>query len=254
VWNADGTRTTGETINKEVICITGAHSKSITAIVQGPRVEDNKLAFSSAAEDGKVLSFAVPKATAGGCNPNCFCAVNHGIVNRYFPVDPISVTALACVGMPSGTHDVLISCTTGSNGSIHALKSPKAPFQGLQNDALILHRQAIEDESLTLYAIAQRLSTEVETRNRKLQLKSYKSCFVGKDAVSFLVDNEYAASREDAVDLGRVLASHLSLFECVTKSGKLLEDSNKAYYRFSDILDKQSAVSSSSKSKPSSRA
>jgi len=49
-------------------------------------------------------------------------------------------------------------------------------------------------------------------------MKSYP----GKDVVSYLVDHKYAASKKDAVDLGRVLASHLSLFECVSKKGKLL--------------------------------
>jgi len=61
-------------------------------------------------------------------------------------------------------------------------------------------------------------------------MKSYPSCFLGKDVVSYLVDHKYAASKKDAVDLGRVLASHLSLFECVSKKGKLLVDDAKSFY------------------------
>ena len=103
-----------------------------------------------------------------------------------------------------------------------------------QRDALLLYRQAMEEESLTLYAIAEKISNGgVESRNRKLQMMTYKDVFVGKDVVSYLVDNEYAASRNDAVDLGRVLATHLSLFECATKKGKPLEDDTKSYYRWS---------------------
>ena len=62
-------------------------------------------------------------------------------------------------------------------------------------------------------------------------MKSYPSCFLGKDVVSYLVDHKYAASKKDAVDLGHVLASHLSLFECVSKKGtKLLVDDAKSFY------------------------
>ncbi len=52
-------------------------------------------------------------------------------------------------------------------------------------------------------------------------------------SVSYLVNNEYVASRMDAVDLGHVLTTYLSLFECKTKKGKLLKDDVNLYYRWS---------------------
>mmetsp|Transcript_19458 Transcript_19458/g.35213 ORF Transcript_19458/g.35213 Transcript_19458/m.35213 type:complete len:799 (-) Transcript_19458:157-2553(-) len=238
VWKVDGTKTNGETVNKEVICITGAHNLAITAVQQGPRVKENgdntNLSFSSAAEDGKVLSFAIPVAKIGSCNPCCFNVVNHGIANRYLvDAEPISVSALGCLNMPNDAKDMLVTGST-DNGSINLLKSPNNPKQGPQRDALLLYRQAMEEESLTLYAIAEKICNGgVESRNRKLQMTTYKDVFVGKDAVSYLVDNGHAASRNDAVDLGCVLATHLSLFECATKKGKPLEDDTKSYYRWS---------------------
>merc|ERR1712127_889211 len=92
----------------------------------------------------------------------------------------------------------------------------------------------MEEESLTLYAIAEAIcaSEAVEVKDRKVHMKTHKNVFRGKDAVSFLVDNKYAATRDDAMDLGRVLGTHLSLFECVTKKCKELNDDSKAYYRW----------------------
>eukprot|EP00581_Thalassiosira_minuscula_P000327 CAMPEP_0183741872 /NCGR_PEP_ID=MMETSP0737-20130205/63318_1 /TAXON_ID=385413 /ORGANISM="Thalassiosira miniscula, Strain CCMP1093" /LENGTH=854 /DNA_ID=CAMNT_0025977353 /DNA_START=73 /DNA_END=2637 /DNA_ORIENTATION=+ len=239
VWSVDGSKTNGETVNKELICITGAHNMAVTTIRQGPRVEENgsnaNLSFSSAADDGKVLSFAIPVAKIGSCNPSCFNVVNHGIANRYLAdSDPIGVSSLECLSMPGSANDILLS-GCANNGSINLLMPPDSPRKGTQNDALLLYRQAIEQESLTLYAIAEKMSKGgVESRNRKLQMRTYKNVFLGKDAVSYLVENGYAASRNDAIALGRVLATHLSLFECATKRGKLLEDDTKSFYRWTD--------------------
>ena len=84
------------------------------------------------------------------------------------------------------------------------------------------------------YEAAERVHNTMECKSRKSYLLTYPDCFLGSEVVSFLVDNGYAASRKDAVDLGRVLASHLSLFECVTKKSKLLLDDATLYYRFKE--------------------
>lgn len=238
LWHVDGTKTNGETVKKELICITGAHSESISAISQGPQLTkdaEQSLSFSSASADGKVLSFAIPAAKiGGGCSPRCFNVVNHGIRNRYaVEAETTSVTALACLKM-SNDQDVLITGSTNCHGNINVLNPRSTLKKGQQKDALVLHRQAIEEESLTLYAIAEKISKGgVETKNRKLHMKTYKNCFQGSDMISYLVDHEYAVSRKDAVDLGCVLAAHLSLFECITKTCQSLEDDAKSYYRFS---------------------
>lgn len=244
VWKVEGKKTDGETIKKEVICITGAHTGAIMAVRQGPRLskddDDNAtLSFSSASEDGKVLSFAIPVAKIGKCNPSCFNVVNHDIANRYFvDTQSIGISALDCLVMPGKVKDVVVTTST-NNGSINLLRRVGAPKEGTQGDALIRYRQAMEEESLTLYAIAEQICKDaeaVESRNRKLNMKTYKNVFTGQDVVSYLVDNEYAASREDAVDLGCVMVTHLSLFERVSKTcqgTKRLEDDAKSFYKWS---------------------
>lgn len=247
VWDVDGTKANGETVvNKEEICITGAHSLPITAVQQGPRVKGTgkSLSFSSASEDGKVLSFAIPDANNGVCNLGCFNVVNHGIMNRYFvDADLVGVTSLACLTL-SNDKEVLITGST-INGNIHVLKTPRTPKQKDQ-DALILYHRSIEEENLTLHAIAVEIRNDVETVDKKQNMKTYKSCFPGSDIVSYFVDNQYAASRKDAVDLGRVLTTHLSVFECVSKKDKPLDDDSKSFYRWSSTSESVSDGSESS--------
>ncbi|KAL7540268.1 hypothetical protein ACHAWF_006638 [Thalassiosira exigua] len=236
VWDTDGTKTSGETVKKELICITGAHSEEVTALCQGPQVKGG-LSFSSSSNDGKILSFAIPASKIGSCQPCCFNATNHGIANRYVvDAEPIAVTALACLDMPGDDIDMII--TGSSEGDINVMKT-RTPKQGPENDALLRYRESMEEESLTLHSIADKLCDgAVEVRNRKQMMKTYKNCFLGSDVVSFLVDNGYAASREDAVRLGSVLETHLSLFDAVSKKGKAFEDSSKSYYRLkSDASD-----------------
>jgi len=48
---------------------------------------------------------------------------------------------------------------------------------------------------------------KVELKDRKYKLKTYKSCFVGREAVTWLVENNYAANREEAVVIGNLLRS-----------------------------------------------
>ena len=53
------------------------------------------------------------------------------------------------------------------------------------------------------------------------------------DAVSYLIDHGHALTRKDALELGRILASHFSLFRHSSSKAKLLED-DESFYRFSE--------------------
>lgn len=119
-------------------------------------------------------------------------------------------------------------------GDLNVLEAPGAPKGGKENDAMRVYLRSAEEESLTLHSIGRRLRDGgVESRSRKLKLLTYKDCFLGSDLVTYLVDNGHAATRRDAIDLGQVLATHLSLFRCVTKKCKRdVEDSAKCFYRF----------------------
>ena len=238
VWKV-GTTKTSSSVYKEEICISGAHTLRITSLQQGPTNEKSSLlSFSSASDDGKVLSFSLPATSTKKGTPRCFNAVHHGIANRYYPeLEHISVTALTCLST-SGDGQILISGTSNTNGSINVLQPSQLTKSGNQlDDALILHRRQIEEETLTLYSIANKLSKGIECKTRKKNMKTYKNCFLGSDAVSYLVDKNFAASREDACALGHVLATHLCLFDCVTKSGKFLEDDASSYYIFADDVE-----------------
>ena len=232
VWKVEGTKQVGETAKKEVAVITGAHSSSIVAVRRGPRAEENSddLFFSSAEEDGNVLSFAISRAETGRCQPSCLNVVDHNIADRYVPdPDPVCVSTLACIDF-SGK-DKLI---TGTNdGRIHLLSPPES-VPG--HDALLGYRRDTEEESLTLRAIAEEACSAggVATHDRKHTARTYKNVFLGRDFVSHLVDRKHALSRKDALDLARILAAKFSLFQCVTKKDKLLEDDGKSFYRWSD--------------------
>jgi len=230
VWRTDGSNTSGEIVRKEVITVTGAHSDSVTAVIQGPCVNaDNIITFSSSSKDGKVLSFAFPEKKAGKSNPLCFDAVNHGVANRYTTDhDDIEVTSLVSMNMSKG--DILLSSST--NHYVNLIGPSQVLSRG--QDALILYRRQIEQESLTLHHIAEELSRGIESRDRKYHMKTHKNCFTGSDAVTFLVDKKHAVTRNDAVDLGRVLGTHLHLHESVLKNGTHLEDTPKSLFRFSE--------------------
>jgi len=55
-------------------------------------------------------------------------------------------------------------------------------------------------------ALAQRMSREVEVRDRQWRLKKYRACFVGREAVRWLTRTANAApSEDDAVALGNAM-------------------------------------------------
>ena len=57
----------------------------------------------------------------------------------------------------------------------------------------------------------------VAVKDRRFHLRLYKNCFVGSEAVDFLVGSNLADSRTEAVDIGRSIAREFQLFEHVAK-------------------------------------
>lgn len=66
---------------------------------------------------------------------------------------------------------------------------------------------------------------------RRLKLGGGSSIFTGSDAVSFLVDNRFANSREKALRIGRMMAYEFALFRHETNDYDL-EDANGLFYKF----------------------
>jgi hypothetical protein len=77
----------------------------------------------------------------------------------------------------------------------------------------------------------------VPVEDRRYRMKSYPQCFVGSDAVSLLVSSGHAASREEAVLIGRVLCHRYNLFHHVEQE-HLLED-KYLFFRFSAKAQKK---------------
>lgn len=81
-----------------------------------------------------------------------------------------------------------------------------------------------------LEEIAESFKKNVKVSDQKYHLKTYKNCFVGKEAVDYLVKSGTATSREDAVQIGRALAGEFHLFEHVARDHDFKDE--KLFYRF----------------------
>ena len=86
-----------------------------------------------------------------------------------------------------------------------------------------------EDFKKDLDDIAQAFRQGVTLEDRKYRLTTYKNCFVGSEAVDYLIRTGAASNRSDAVELGRALqATHL--FEHVTRDHLFADDN--LFFRF----------------------
>jgi hypothetical protein len=87
-------------------------------------------------------------------------------------------------------------------------------------------------ERLTLIEIADKLQRNVEVRDRTYHLKKYPQCFVGSEAVDYLVESNLAPSREDAVRIGNDIMAAVGIFEHVCQEHDLQD--GYFFYRFID--------------------
>ena len=78
--------------------------------------------------------------------------------------------------------------------------------------------------------IAVEMRREVKVKNRRWYHKLYKNCFLGSDAVTYLVNSGFAKTRDDAVKLGRELARSCKLLVHVEGDHELKDE--KLFYYF----------------------
>lgn len=139
--------------DKKLVDINGAHSDEIVDIKLGcyenRKKSDEKVVFSSAAEDGKVLSWAMTLKKNEKPRPLCCDVVYHSISTRYFSNrDVHTVTGLECVEFPNtvscDARKAMISCCSG--GDINLLKVSLIPGDESQ-DALLAYREQLEEEA-----------------------------------------------------------------------------------------------------------
>eukprot|EP00934_Nitzschia_sp_Nitz4_P001309 Nitzschia sp. Nitz4//scaffold65_size103378//22017//24157//NITZ4_004458-RA/size103378-augustus-gene-0.78-mRNA-1//1//CDS//3329556216//1309//frame0 len=88
-----------------------------------------------------------------------------------------------------------------------------------------------EHSSKALEFIAKNFKKNVQIMDRRYHLKTYKDCFVASEAVDYLVQSGAAATREEAVRMGRALQSSF-VFEHVTRDHEFADE--YLFFRFLD--------------------
>ena len=71
----------------------------------------------------------------------------------------------------------------------------------------------------------------VQIKDRRYRLRTYRRCFIGSEAVDFLVQASFALSRDDAVDLCQRIMRELQIIEHVTQDHTFKDE--YLFYRFS---------------------
>lgn len=90
-----------------------------------------------------------------------------------------------------------------------------------------------EVQKMNLEAKSARFEDGVSVKDRRLGLRKYKKCFIGAEAVSYLVKSRLVKSRSEALDLGRRFIIEFNLFEPVNRDHDFI-DSRTKFYRFVD--------------------
>lgn len=78
-------------------------------------------------------------------------------------------------------------------------------------------------------ALAAAFKDSVELKDRKYHMKTFQQCFVGSEAVDYLLNSGEASNREDAVQIGKALAA-MHLFEHVTRDHEFADE--HLFFRF----------------------
>lgn len=99
------------------------------------------------------------------------------------------------------------------------------------------------DYEARLIAVAQEMLEKVEVKDRSHHFKTYKNCFIGKEAVKFLVWSGRAANVAEAIALGNALMQR-GIFGHVTNDHSFKNED--LFYRFnSDSIPQKGGISSS---------
>merc|ERR1711860_323747 len=84
-----------------------------------------------------------------------------------------------------------------------------------------------------LEELTAKLRANLDIKDRKYLMTTYPQCFIGNEAVTFMVENDISSSRESAVELGKLLMA-ADVIRHVTNDHEF-KDENK-YYSFSADL------------------
>ena len=134
----------------------------------------------------------------------------------------------------------------GSSGSLPELNAAHAHNPAAESEesddeedageqiASVLH-QGEQSEQMRLFDLAVRMSSEVELRDHKRNLKKHKACFTGRVAVQWMLANGVARTVDDAAAMGQKLVN-AGLVKAVSTHKTFL---NRSFlYRFGDGMDR----------------
>lgn len=86
-----------------------------------------------------------------------------------------------------------------------------------------------DSNELSISEMATFLRSNVEIKDRTYHLKTYEKCFIGSEAVQYLVANNFASSADEAIVLGNVMLEQ-GLFFHVTRDHTFKNE--RLFYRF----------------------
>lgn len=84
-----------------------------------------------------------------------------------------------------------------------------------------------------LARLAYKFRHGVSVKDHMYHLKRYRNCFVGREAIDFMVESNMATTREDAIFLGQRFMRELNLFHHVHWDHTILKD-DYLFYEFTD--------------------
>lgn len=112
---------------------------------------------------------------------------------------------------------------------------PYFNFPGTQSKQLKTNNIFITADDIDFQAIADALRVGIEVKDRTWRLRTFKNCFMASEAVDFLVSNNYAKTRKQAVRLGQALGIVCNVFEHVVKEHEFCDE--YLFFRFIDESD-----------------
>jgi pyruvate/2-oxoglutarate dehydrogenase complex dihydrolipoamide dehydrogenase (E3) component len=88
---------------------------------------------------------------------------------------------------------------------------------------------AVPQPELDFSELEQRMMDELDIQDRRYRLSKYKQCFIGSEAVVWMLSNDIAKDEEDAVRLGNMLLNS-GMFHHVTRDHEFKNEN--LFYRF----------------------
>ena len=95
-------------------------------------------------------------------------------------------------------------------------------------------------DKISITEIAESMRKSIRVQTYKYRLRTYKNCFLGSEAVDFLVSFGFAHNRVEAVFLGKRLAREVRLFEHVAR--QLDFEDEDFYYHFLEYDTKKYVI------------